>query len=142
MTFAIKQIGPQLWSQRFSSLAHESAFGEKKNWDDRIDYALLSINENEEPCGYVTCRELDSKIVRWQYGGMFEPVRDTIYSMKIYEEFINWMRNRYEAISFYVENTNKVMLKFAMKSGFLITGIRNYQGNILLEHLMEFKNGN
>lgn len=43
----------------------------------------------------------------------------------------------YKRITTYIENKNTPMLKFAMKIGFRITGIRNYKNEILLEHLLE-----
>ena len=142
MFFKVVKIGPELWKQRFSDEAHRISFSEARNYDERIDYALLGINEKDEPCGYMTCRELDSRSVYWQFGGMFPPVLDTIYSFRLLQNFLRWHRENYDRVSFLVENTNSVFLKMAMKLGFKITGVRNFKGSILLEHSMEFKDAN
>lgn len=140
MNFKIEKLDAKSWAV-LSENAHLSVFKEIKpqEWD-RIDYALLATNEQGDPIGYMTCREFDSKSVYWQYGGSFPPIVKTIYTMKVYEAFKNWHKDRYERIATYIENTNSTMLKMAAKIGFLITGIRNFKGQVLLEHLLEFKN--
>lgn len=144
MTFTIHKMDPKTW-ESFSEHAHRACFSEIKprEWD-RIDYALLCTNEKDEPCGYMTCRELDSKSVYWQFGGAFKPIKGTINSMRVYEAFINWHKERYQRVCTYIENDNRAMLRMADKVGFKITGIRNYNSQVLLEHLLEFgeKNGN
>lgn len=138
MDFSIRKLDKKEWED-FSESAHKICFNEikPKEWD-RIDYALLVINEKEEPCGYMTCKEIDSKSIFWQYGGGFKPVLETIYSMKAYQALMYWHKERYDRIGTYIENTNSKMLKMAAKIGFKITGIRNYNNQILLEHLLEF----
>lgn len=122
-----------------SENAHSAVFGtyKPKEWD-RIDYALLALRD-EEVLGYVTCREFDSQTLYWQFGGMLPHLRNTITSFQCYLAFRDWTKNKYERVVTYIENTNMVMLKMAMKIGYLITGIRNFQGSILLEHTLEFK---
>lgn len=139
MTFEIQKLDAKVWFH-FSEHAHRACFNEikPKDWD-RIDYALLAVNDAEDPIGYMTCRELDAHSVYWQYGGAFKPIEKTIYPVKVYDAFINWHRGKYERVGTYIENTNRAMLKMAARSGFLITGVRSYQGKILLEHLLEFK---
>lgn len=117
-----------------SEKAHLLCFKENKpkEWD-RIDFALLGVNDEGIPLGYITCRELDANVLYWQFGGAFPSSRSTIHCMACYCSFYNFCRTRYKRICTYIENTNQVMLKMAMKIGFLITGIRNFDGSILLE---------
>jgi hypothetical protein len=134
-------MDPKTW-ESFSEHAHRACFSEIKprEWD-RIDYALLATNEEDDPCGYMTCRELDSKTVYWQFGGAFKPIKGTINSMRVYESFINWHKERYDRVCTYIENDNRAMLKMASFQGFKITGVRNYAGQVLLEHILEFEKG-
>lgn len=140
----VKKLEADVWVAAFSEYAHQGVFGELKPRNlDRIDYALLAIKD-ESPLGYMTCREMDANTVYWQYGGMFEPFRKSILCMRVYEGFRDFHMKSYKRCLTYIENINISMLKMAWKIGFRIIGVRNYQGSILLEHLLEFggENGN
>lgn len=143
MKFKLLKIDKDAWKD-LSESAYLTVFKEFYNKDlDRIDYALLAVNEFDEPIGYVTCRETDAKTIYWQFGGAFPPVKDTIYTFKVYNQFVEWHRDKYDRIHTLIKNDNVVMLKMAGKIGFLITGIKNFQGKILLEHTLELRpNGN
>lgn len=143
MKFVIKRIGPELWRDLFSKNAHLFSFKEiREPRMDRIDYALLVINDNDEPVAYQTCKELDSTSVYWQFGGVFPPIIGTVNSMKVYEALRDYHKEHYDRVTTYIENENCVMLKMAMKIGFRICGIKYFNGKILLEHKLEFKHGN
>lgn len=134
----IQRYEKEAW-KKIAEEAHIICFNEKRpNGMDRIDFALLAITDRNTPAGYVTCRETDGETVYWQFGGAFPSVRGTVMSMRAYEDFVNWTRERYKRVYTLIENTNGPMLRMAQKVGFLITGIKNFQGQILLEHLMEF----
>lgn len=138
MKFKVLKIESDKWKE-LSEKAHLIAFNEKKPSDwDRIDFALLAVSDEDIPLAYMTCREFSHDTIYWQYGGAFPPVKDTIHSFKIYSAFKDWHSSKYKRAVTYIENTNSVMLKMAMKIGFKITGIRNYNNEILLEHLLEF----
>lgn len=138
MSFRIEKIGAEIWKKNFSELAHKISFQTiRKGELERIDYALLLINHADEPVGYMTCRELDAKTVYWQFGGAMPNVKDTIYSFAGYKEMASWHLNQYDRIYTYIENTNTVMLKMAMKVGFLITGIKFFDGSVMLEHSLK-----
>lgn len=120
--------------------AHLGVFGMKfEPVDERIDFALIAENELGVPMAYVTCREMDSKSLYWQYGGAFPGTKDTILSFRAYKEFCDWCMDRYDRIFTHIENTNTVMLKMAMKTGFLIFGIRTFKEWTLLEHRLELQ---
>lgn len=134
----VKEIGPIVWKTLAES-AHLGVFGEFRDKDkDRIDFALLAINEQDIPVGYMTCREMDADKVYWQYGGMFEPFRNTIASWKVYEAFRDWHKEKYQAAYTRIENDNIAMLKMAWKIGFRIIGTRYYNGVVLIEHELKF----
>lgn len=123
-----------------SEKAHLVVFNENKPVAmERIDYALLAEGEDGLPESYATCREIDAETVYWQYGGSFPGTRGTINSLRNFNGFIRYAKEfGYKRICYYVENTNAPMLKLAAKTGFLITGVRNYKGHVLVEHLLEF----
>lgn len=138
----VQKIEKEVWGSYFSELAHKICFEERKPASrDRIDYALLVVDSNDSPCGYITVRELDSETCYWQFGGVFPGTIGTTKSFKAYKACIEWSRGKYKRVSTLIENQNSAMLKFAAKVGFLIVGIRNYHGTVLLEHVMEFDSG-
>lgn len=126
------------WKE-LSEKAHLIVFNEAKDSSiDRIDFALATESPDGVLLNYVTCRELDKESLYWQYGGSFPSAKGTVLSYRAVKALLDYCKMHYKRVSFYVENTNSAMLKMAMKCGFLITGVRNYKGSILLEHLLEF----
>lgn len=138
MRFGIKKIEAAEWIDTFSELAHRAVFNEHKPKErDRIDFALLAYTA-DVPIGYMTCREFDNETIYWQFGGSFPPIRSTLTATRVYESFVRWHQEHYKRCVTYIENDNRAMLGMAARVGFKITGIRNYQGAVLLEHLLEF----
>ncbi len=130
------RLTPQQWGQ-YSILAHEVVFNEMRDPAiERISHALLTLY-NDVPAAYATCQELDATTVYWQYGGMFPSVRGTILSFRAYQALLRESLDKYERVCFRVENTNFAMLKFAIKLGFQIVGLRNFKGKVFLEHVLE-----
>jgi hypothetical protein len=123
-----------------AAATHLVVFGESSKPEmDRIDFALVVESEHEIPLQYASCRELSADSLFLQYGGSFPGTKGTISSLRCFEELLTWARDAgYKRISFLVENTNLAMLKLALTTGFLITGVRNHKGAILLEHVKEF----
>lgn len=133
----VEKISVQDW-EPMSENAHLIAFGKKKPASfDRIDFTLL-VRTEKELMGYVTCREFDHETIYWQFGGAFPGTQSTSLSWIGYQAFVEWCKPRYKRITTLIENKNTVMLKMAMKVGFRVIGVRNFQGSILLEHLLEF----
>lgn len=133
-TFKVTRIEAKDWVERFSERAHSLVFQKHKpaEWD-RIDFALL-VTQGTDLIGYATCREHDSKTLYLQYGGAFPGTRETSMSLPAYIELIEWCRKNYAKVTTVVENDNIVYLKFAMRVGFRIVGLRAFQGQVLLEH--------
>lgn len=118
-----------------SEEAHRICFNEIKPADrERVDFALLITNDDDFPISYATCKELDGETIYLQFGGCFPGSKDTVYAFKAFNMGIEFLKKTYKNILFYVKNDNRPMLKFAMKVGFKIIGIKNFNGNILLEH--------
>lgn len=122
-----------------SEEAHRICFSEVKPVGrERVDFALLVTNDDDFPLGYTTCKELDSETIYLQFGGCFPGTKDSVLAFKSYVAGIEFLKKDYKNVCFYVKNDNFAMLKFAMKTGFKIIGVKNRNGDILLEHV----NGN
>jgi RimJ/RimL family protein N-acetyltransferase len=135
----VVRIPKESWHS-LAEKAHLIVFNETKKPEmDRIDYALVVESDAGIPMQYATCREHDSESVYFQYGGSFPGTKGSPKSLRCMEKIMEWAEFAgYKRISFLVENTNEAMLKLALRCGFLITGIRNYKGRVLLEHIKEF----
>lgn len=129
---------PDEWSS-ISEQAHSICFNEIRDPSlDRISFALLATDENQ-PTAYMTCKELDSETIYLQYGGSFPSVKGTCGSYRSYLAMLNHLMTMgYKRAGTYIENTNTPMLKFALKAGWIITGIRTFNGSVLLEHQLNF----
>lgn len=134
----IHVLPPEDWA-KLAPEAHLIAFGRARPAShDRIDFALVGV-EGETPVGYVTCREHDHETLYWQFGGTMPGTRGTMKPYRYFEQAVSWAWvAKYKRITLSVENDNTVMLKLALKAGFRVTGVRNFQGTVLLEHVLEF----
>ncbi len=134
----LEVIDSKTWALH-SEDAHKIAFGKVKpaSWD-RIDFALLAVDDSEMPMGYITCREHDHETIYWQFGGAFPGTKGTCKTWLIYNLAAEYCSNHYKRITTVIENTNISMLKMAMKLGFIIVGVRGVQGSVLLELVKEF----
>ena len=122
-----------------SESAHKAVFGEIRPADkNRVDFSLLATDENDTPLGYIAVQEVDAETVYWQFGGSFESMRGTILSYQACVCALEWTKSRYKRVWLRVRNDNLPMLKLAMKTGFRIVGVKNCQGQILVEHELEF----
>lgn len=139
MSFSIVMIPKDKWAVLSEDL-HKICFHtiKKKEWE-RIDFALAAINdEKNEMISYITCKELDHESLYWQYGGVLPAYQKTFNSASSYGKAFDWCRNAgYKRIGTLIENTNEQMLKMAAHNGFIIIGIRNFKGKVLLEHGIE-----
>ncbi len=138
MIFTVKKIDRDVWIKEMSDLAHLDAFGETRQYGERIDFALLFVDrEQDKPAGYVTAVEMDSETLYVQYGGVFSKYRKSIYPIQIIEAGLEWVFSQYKRLATRVENTNSAMLKIYLKLGFLIIGTRTFKNKIYLELLKE-----
>lgn len=131
----VRQVTPKEWKACAES-AHLAVFDEK--WDkelERIDFALIMIRKmDDKVVSYVTCQEIDINTVYLQYGGAFPIFRGTPIVLATFQDMLKVLREKYKVIKTYVENTNYPMLRFYIKENFLITGLRYFKEQTLLEH--------
>jgi len=135
----VREISKDEWN-KISYESHLLVFNEQKDRSkEKIDFALLATLQPEDKLmGYVTCKEMDSDHVYWQYGGIYPDARYTKHTLSGYCMMLNYCGLKYKRITTLIENTNKPMLKLAAKANFIIVGIRSASNAVLLEHLLEF----
>lgn len=135
----VKRVEKDQWKE-LSVNAHIASFSEL--WDadiERISYALLMVQSDDDVvAGFATVQDIDAKTAYLQYGGVFERYKNTAVAFRGFHELIKFVQDRYDKIITLVENKNFPMLKFYMKEGFLVTGIRYFKDRILLENTYEF----
>lgn len=137
MKLWVTRLSPEEWSE-LSEKAHLISFNTHKPKEfDRITFAMIVQNE-KGPMGYITARENDAETLYWQFGGSFPGTLESSLTFVGYKAFVEFCKSKYQRITTLIENDNFVMLKMAMKVGFKIVGIRNYNGLILLDHVLEF----
>ena len=135
------KMNSEEWS-KYAENAHLVVFNERRPADfNRIDFTIL-ITYADVPQTFATCRELDKETVYLQYGGAFPPAMNTVRSFRCYELTICELANNYKRATTLIENENTTMLKFAMRVGFRIIGVRMFEGKIYLEHLIDFGGDN
>ncbi len=135
----VKKLSPHEWSE-LSKHAHSFCFGyEREASFDRIDYALLAVSEADIALGFITVKEVNAKHIFWQHGGSFPGILGTVKSFSTYVEGKKWCAQFYDSICTYIDNTNVVMLKFAMKIGFRIIGVRRIFDTTLVELFLNLK---
>jgi hypothetical protein len=131
----VNKLTAQEWKETLAKQAHEIVF--REDWDadlERIDFALVTEDENGSMVQYATLKEMDRDSAYIQYGGAFPSFRNSKKSYDSFSSILDWLLERYINVGFLTENTNLPMLKFGIKKGFVIVGIRNFKGHIMLEH--------
>ena len=114
---------PETW-EKMAENAHLICFNERRpHTFNRIDYALLIVDDNQKPISYITVKEFDEETVYWQHGGGM-PETTGFPAWKAYNLAIGWTKERYKRIFTLIENVNTPMLKMAMKAGFRIIGTK------------------
>lgn len=134
--FEVRQIDAKTWVRDFEGAAHKAVFGKIVDPEKmRIDFALL-VTRGNDLHGYLTGREFEAGTLYLQYGGAFPGTKETSVSLPAYLALVEWCTKNYPRVTTLVENDNFVYLKFAMKAGFKIIGIRTYGTLVLLEHFL------
>lgn len=135
----VKRFSSQEW-KNYAEDAHKIVFGEIRPHEmNRIDFALATIKD-EVPLTYGTYREVDSDTIYMQYGGAFPSSRGGVLAWEGYSRTIDELQSMgYKYATTLIENDNLPMLKFALKKGFRVIGVRNFEGKILCELLKKFK---
>ncbi len=133
-----ERIEPKEWLQ-LEELSHTICFGEFRPSSLNKHHFVIGGFVGRELSGYFTCLEMDSETAYIQYGGAFPNYEKTPLVMRGYHLMLSELSKEYKRAWTRVENTNKAMLKMALQSGFLITGVYNFKGKILVELEIEFK---
>ena len=136
----VHKLSVKQWED-LAEKAHGVVFNESRPAHfDRVDFALVAVDDDQKlMIGYTTMREISHDTIYWQYGGSFPEYRGTPIAAKGYALFIQWCKEHgYKRITTLIENNNKAMLKLAAFNDFIIVGVRNFKGKVLLEHGLEF----
>ena len=134
----IKKISSETWIKKEIMQSYLSVFGLLRPLKlERCDFVLISEVDHKIN-GFVTCHEMDSESVYWQFGGIHKDIQKSVLVSNIYVEAIEWCKKKYKRITTRIENTNLPMLRLAMKFGFIIQGVWNFKGKVYLELCNEF----
>jgi hypothetical protein len=142
MNLVIHKLKKEHWDEVYAKNAHEAVFAETYNpASSRADFALLVVRKDlDEPVLYATVQEVNGLSVTLEYGGSFPNHRGSPITFKAYEAILDMLRESYEQAYMMIRNDNRSMLKFALKKGFLVTGVSvGAQGALLLEHTLNLK---
>lgn len=135
----VHQIQKAEW-ETLAENAHLAIFGQDlPPCQERIDFALLSVDQaKDEILGYATCKELSPTALYLSYSGAFPPASKSILAWVCYKAGMEKLAQLgYTTIFTKIQNTNRGMLKMALKMGFKIVGIRHMDGCTMLEHVWE-----
>lgn len=132
--FIIDRIEKENWAH-MSSSAHLISFGERHlSHEDRIDYALMIVDEESFiPAGYMTIKEMDSKTAYIQHGGALPEHKGTVHVLKRFMQFTKYLTSQYDYVWMRVDTKNFPMLKIAMRTGFEIVGTYFHAPKLFLE---------
>lgn len=132
-------VFPKAEWDKYAEYAHLVCFDEHRPKEmNRYDFALVA-EEDGKPLTYMTCREFDSETIYMAYGGSFPSAKGTIKSFRAYELCLEYLSKQYSQGTTLIENDNYPMLKFAMKQGLKVIGVRSFKDSVLLEHLIIWK---
>lgn len=104
----------------------------------RIDFALVAFNEGNV-IAFAQLFELNAESVYIGSGGSIREHRGSFNILGFFTEGLSILSCKYKRALMTVKNTNTPMIKMALKTGFLINGTRNVNGETYLEMLLEFR---
>ena len=130
----IDKIPLSEWKSKYmQNMYLESFGGERNDLIEKCDFVLIARNENIQPVAFITCHEMDTETIYWQFGGACDNIKKSIRVMSHYVHFLVWCMARYKRVTTRIENTNTAMLKMAIHCGFVVYGIWNFKNKIYLE---------
>lgn len=125
--------------QVLAPMAHVAVFEEAPPSSlSKIDYAMLVTTDDKKIVGYVTVRDASDDVCYWQYGGVFD-LKNKLRAVRAFELCLGWAANRYRRITTLVKNTNAAYLRLCLAEGFLVTGTRLFDGDLLVELHLDFE---
>jgi hypothetical protein len=138
----LESVSPDTW-RKLAREVHAQVFRHAYDptWD-RLDQALLLVDENRSVKGFATVREQDQHTAFLEWGGAMPKARFSMDAVRGWEQVLEWCRERYPRVKMFVENTNFPMLKLAIASEFKVIGLKCHEGRIYLEHTLAFPKEN
>lgn len=131
----VERLDKDTWNKGFAHLAHQAVFRESFDSDLKdLSFGLLGINETHTLVAYCTVAEVGENSCFILYGGAFADFRNSITAFNAFREFDNYLSSRYDSLGFLTENKNKPMIKYGIRQGFTIIGMRFSRDKIFLEH--------
>lgn len=111
--------------------------GERSSQIERPSFAFL-CTEDERIKAFITCVEMDSETLYWQFGGAFDQIKGTLKVKKALMSCLAESRVLgFKRVRFMVENGNVSMIKLALHCGFLICGTYFAKETIFVEFVTE-----
>lgn len=100
---------------------------------ERPDFTLI-VEDLNGICGFVTCIEIDSETLYWQFGGALHEIKKSLKVKAAYVALIKKSKDLgFKRIQTKIENTNVSMLKLALKFGFIVVGVFISRNKVYLE---------
>ncbi|MEZ0392071.1 MAG: hypothetical protein ACAH59_07655 [Pseudobdellovibrionaceae bacterium] len=130
----IEKISLSEWKELHMENMFEDVFDGQRDYElETCDFVLLVRDKYFVPVGFITCHEMDSETLYWQFGGATKKIKRTLHVAGHYVQFLKWSLTHYKRVTTRIENTNSAMLKMALSCGFLIYGVWNFKNKIYLE---------
>ncbi len=130
-------LTPDQWSQIEKS-AVGASFG---HWDEGmgapLSYALLMVDAQNTPRGYVTAQLHGPRTVYWKFGAALFPTQGSIVVRNALLQLIDREKLMGRTkIHTFIENTNTRMLRMALSVGFRVVGVRLSESAVLVDHCL------
>lgn len=138
MNIEVKELSPTEWAE-ISEIARLKSFGDHRPPSmDRIDFALLVVDELEHPVGYATCSAINAEVVHLKMLGGFP--NDTGF-MSMAAGYLavhgRLVEKGFKHVRTHIRADNVKVLRFSMTQGYRICGYTNFAGEPLVElHLV------
>lgn len=117
---------------------HKAMFNETRPASlGRYDF-VVSVWDEENPIGYVHCRETDAESIYIGHGAVFHEQRQNEKSKIGFDMILDHLKVSYWRANILVENDNIFMLKKALNHGFKVVGVTNYCNTILIDMRLEW----
>jgi hypothetical protein len=130
----VEKITPEEWRSGLMTKMYLDTFGSERDPNvERCDFVLVAKDSELDPVGFITCHEMDSETLYWQFGGATEKIKKTIRVSSHYSHFLVWSLSKYKRVTTRIENKNLAMLRMALKVGFLVIGVWNIKNKVYLE---------
>ncbi len=129
---ALQKISPEEWQRDFAANAHQAVFKENLGEEDEIDIAIIGLIDGQV-AGYSTAKFIGDGVIHLNYGGAVDDAKGTPELLMLYRLLIREYLSLGDYLRTYVHNKNRNYLLLALRTGFIVTGMRTFRGDTLLE---------